>query len=423
MSLSRSFLNKTACLFFAALANAFNIDTHLMNAIHFKSPLIPLFQRGISSYSPLWKRGVRGDLLTFILAFALAASAGCAGGASSQAKISAGQRNFLIAVLPVANLSGATAPAADLRQTLIKGLQEKGFGVLDEEALQGFMARRYVRYVAGIDEETCAAFKTELNVDAVMITTLELYSVRRPPKASVTSRLVSTEDRRSLWIDGKGLAGDDSPGILGLGLISDPRRLLDKIARSLVDSLCYGLSGQKQGSGAAGNRFQPKMAYRSPVFSPDMRYRVAVVPLQNQSGSRNAGDIIGLQFTRAMAGFRNFEVIEPGVVRDKLLRYRLILDQGVSLVNADTLFEVLQADLILTGTVFDYEDYQGAYGKPRVAFTVQLIERGSREVVWSSSSRNEGDDGVFFFDAGRINTAQAMASRMARLAVQEMVEK
>ena len=34
-------------------------------------------------------------------------------------------------------------------------------------------------------------------------------------------------------------------------------------------------------------------------------------------------------------------------------------------------------------------------------------------VVWSSESYNRGDEGVFFFDLGKVNTAHAMAIRMA----------
>ncbi len=103
-----------------------------------------------------------------------------------------------------------------------------------------------------------------------------------------------------------------------------------------------------------------------------------------------------------------------GVVRQAFLEMRIILDQGVSLVNAESIAGLLNADLILAGDVTDYEDYQGVWGKPKVSFSAQLIERKSREVVWSSNSYNEGDDGVFFFDVGRVNTASVMVSQMAR---------
>jgi hypothetical protein len=92
-----------------------------------------------------------------------------------------------------------------------------------------------------------------------------------------------------------------------------------------------------------------------------------------------------------------------GVVRQAFLEMRIILDQGVSLVNAESVAGLLNADLILAGDVTDYEDYQGVWGKPKVSFSAQLIERESREVVWSSNSYNEGDEGVFFFDLGKVN--------------------
>jgi hypothetical protein len=93
----------------------------------------------------------------------------------------------------------------------------------------------------------------------------------------------------------------------------------------------------------------------------------------------------------------------------------MIIEEGPSLANADALFAILNADLILTGKIMDYQDYQGTYGSARVDFSAQLIERKSRRVVFSSVSHNEGNDGVILFDWGRVNTAHAMASQMTQL--------
>ena len=100
----------------------------------------------------------------------------------------------------------------------------------------------------------------------------------------------------------------------------------------------------------------------------------------------------------------------------------MIIPEGISLANADALFATLNADLILAANVNEYLDYQGVFGNPKVDFFVQLIERKSRSVVWSSISYNEGDDGVFFFDLGRVNTAHAMASQMTRWIGETMIK-
>jgi TolB-like protein len=151
------------------------------------------------------------------------------------------------------------------------------------------------------------------------------------------------------------------------------------------------------------------------------KYRVAIAPFFNRSERKYAGEIMVLHFIRQLKRFDNFEVIEPAMVRQELLNSRIIMQDGISLADADALFAGLDADLLVSGRVMDYQDYQGALGKPKVDFSSMVIERKSREVVWSSDSHNEGDDGVFLFDRGRVNTAHAMASQMVQRVGKMMV--
>jgi hypothetical protein len=335
-----------------------------------------------------------------------------------------GKEHIRIAVFPILNLSGTPAPLNDLRQLLVKGLTDSGIGILEEETLQGYMTRHRLRYTGGIDIETSRTLKEETGVDAVLITTVELYNYTFPPKISLWSRLVSTGSvPKIIWMDGKAMAGNDSPGILGLGLIDDPKLLLKKAVRALLDSLSASLVEVDQGARSAGKTLQPKVEYRLPSFNPAMKYRVAIVPFFDLSGRKNAGEIMQLQFLNAMKRFKNFELIEPGMVRAKMLSYRIILWKGVSMANADILFDVLDADLILGGTIYKYDDYQGGYGVPEVEFSAQLLDRRSREMVWSSKSINKGDDRVYFFDIGKINTAQTLAIQMVRGVMDQMVAK
>jgi TolB-like protein len=332
---------------------------------------------------------------------------------------------FLIAVLPFENLSGTNAPLKDIRELFINKLRARGFSILEEETLENFMAKHRVRYTGGIGKPLAQAFKNDTGTGGVLITSLELYSDVNPPKIALTSRLVSSGDAPViLWIDGFGLAGDDSPGILELGLIEDPKALVGKGVGRLVASLGQYFDKKPDGGHIQSmkGKFRPKVSYRSNVFDPSLKYTVAVVPFLNFSGRKNAGEILELEFIRNLKTFEQFDVIEPGMVRQQLLTMRMIIPEGISLANADALFAVLNVDLILAANVIEYQDYQGVFGKPKVDFFVQLIEKKSRSVVWSSVSHNEGDDGVFFFDLGRVNTAHAMASQMTRWIGEMMME-
>jgi len=373
----------------------------------------------LNSLHPPLTKGGEGGFSRKVAAFLLAGLFFFSGLAnakemSKESSLSS-QGKFSIAIFPVENLSGTMAPLKEIRQVFIERLREQRLHILEEEALEKFMAKHRIRHVGGIDKEIAKAFKEEAGVEGVLITSLELYSETNPPKVALTSRLVSTGDRPSiLWIDGIGLAGDDSPGFLGLGLIEDPKALSEKAMKSVTDSLTRYLSTKANEGNDRGlkRKFQPKIAYRSPELGAGRKYAVAVLPFFNRSERKYASEIVVLHFIRQLKRFNQFDVIEPGILRQELLGLRVIMEDGVSLANANAIFAILDADLILSGKVIDYQDYQGVWGKPKVDFSTVLIERKSREVVWGSNSYNEGDEGVFFFDRGRVNTAYRMASQM-----------
>jgi len=330
-----------------------------------------------------------------------------------------------IAVLPVFNLSGAPAPLKEIRKLLLDEFEQRGFNIIDAGKIDEVVNRYRLRYVGALNEDTARAFREETRAESVLITSLELYNDMPPPKISLTARLVSTGPHpQILWIDGFGLAGDDAVGLLELSLVEDSLLLLNMAVQRLAASLDKFLSGPqgRLGGQKAKGKFRPKISFNSPKLVPDKKRTVAVIPFFNLSERKNAGDIMALHFVRNLAAVDNYAVIEPGMVRQALLSLRIIMNDGISLGYADLLFRRLDADLVLAGKVLDYQDYQGLTGTPKVDFSAQLIDRDSRQVVWTVKSYNTGDDRVFFFDWGRVNTAHAMASQMVQLAVQEIGE-
>ena len=335
------------------------------------------------------------------------------------------EQSLKIAVLPISNRSGTPAPLIEMKRLLTDSFKKQGLDILEDKVLEASMIKHRLRYVAGIDRATARELKWETGAEAVLITVLELYSEEPPPKIALASRLVSTgSDPTILWMDAVGLAGDDSIGILELSLIEDPQKLLNNAVQHLSVSLAEYLSAEKQRMPrpTPSIRFWPKVFYRSPVFDSETKYTVAVVPFFNASERQTAGEIIALQFVRQLRPFAHFSLVEPGIVREALLNYRIIMDDGLSMAQAGLLFDKLNVDLILTGKIFDYQDYRGSIGTPKVDFSSILLERKSQEVVWACESHHVGDDGVFFFDWGKVNTAHTLASEMVLSALETVVE-
>jgi TolB-like protein len=345
-------------------------------------------------------------------------------------------RSALIAVLPVANLSGGAAPLRAIGQILRSTLRERGFRLLDDAVLEEFMGRHRIRTTGGLASAQSRAIREETGADAYLVSSVEAHRDADPVLVALISRLVlAREGAEIVWMDSVALAGGSHPGFLGLGFVDDPEILLEQATQCLSDSLGrsipeagapipaasantdYGcdaradvvaLSPERRGRA----RHRPHVIFRSPTLRPDRRYRVAVVPFLNLSDRKNAGTITGLHFVKHLSRSARFRVVDPGLVREHLLRYRLIMEAGPSLANAEILSSdvSLGVDLVISGTVFDYQDVAGV---PKVQFSLKIIDGRSRQLVWSSRSHNDGDEGVVFFDVGRIYTAHQLASDMA----------
>jgi TolB-like protein len=316
-----------------------------------------------------------------------------------------GKQRLKIAVFPVFNLSATPAPLKHIGRLLTDNLKARGATVIDEQVLENVFVKHRIRYVGGLDPPAALAIRQEAGADVALITSLEHYSDVVPPKIALTSRLVTSGHRiQILWIDGVGMAGDDSPGLLELGIIENPDTLLEMALERILTSLSGFLAaGQKVvDSPTPRKKHRPKVIFRSPVLDPAMPYSVAVMPFFNLSERNFAGEIMGLHFVRQLVMRENFNVIEPGVVRHALLRGRIIMTDGISLADAGLISRLLEAGLILSGKVMDYQDFQGPLAKPKVDFAAEIFEEKSREVVWTVQSYNQGDDGVFFFDWGRV---------------------
>ena len=330
----------------------------------------------------------------------------------------------LIAVMPAQNLTGMALPVKEFKGSFVDAMKSKGLRVLGEDALENFMEKHRVRYTGGLTSELGEAFLEETGVGAVLFLSMELYDDTVPPKTALVARLVSTGKKTAvLWMDSAAMAGNDAPGFLLLGLINDPRVLWGKAKDQVVNSLTAYLSGKTTREvRKAQKKFRPKSFLGTPPKPPDGKetFSVAVLPFRNDSTRRNAGEILALLFVKELSKREDIDVVEPGEVIQTLLRSRTIMEGGLSLPQADILKAALNVDLVLTGIVMEYQDYIGGWGSPTVEFSTRVFDMKTRQIVWSSSSYNQGDDGVFFFNLGKVNTAQGMASGMARSVVEGM---
>ncbi|HXV76188.1 MAG TPA: hypothetical protein VD788_07695, partial [Candidatus Polarisedimenticolaceae bacterium] len=193
-------------------------------------------------------------------------------------------REARIAVLPMVNLSAKRAPMDELRALLGDHADLRGLETLRPAELETFMSSRRMRYTGGVDSATAVALRESTGAQAVLISALHSYDEADPPTFAIVARLVTTEsDPRIVWMAEVSLTGDQTPGLLALGLVRDVATLRDRAFEQLFDSLVEQLGSAEPprvGRLKAKNRFRPKRFYRTPQRpeSDDAAVRVAVLP-------------------------------------------------------------------------------------------------------------------------------------------------
>jgi TolB-like protein len=357
------------------------------------------------------------------LGIALLALAACAGGGGAVWPGHPDESEPVrLALLPPENLSGGPAPLDALERVAERALARTGVEVASGAPVDDFLARHRIRSTGGLDREGARAAREELGVSGVVITSVVLHGELTPPSFGVTMRLVSAaEEPEILWIDAFGRTGDDRPGLLGLGRVESVRRLEEEAFEALARSLAGFLRDARRK--APGCRtspaFAPKIAFRSPALGRKEALSVAVLPFVNESGRRGAGQVLALEMARQLLAVDRVRVIEPGMLRDELLTYRISDEGGATPATARLLARILDADLVVGGVVRDYVEH----GLPALDFSVLAIEPETEEVVWESASYGNGNEAMGLFGTGKVSTAGVLACRMTRALVEQMMAR
>ncbi len=350
---------------------------------------------------------------------------------------SAVSRATPIAVFPLENLSGHAISLAPVESALRYRMAAAGLKVLAQSETEAFMARHRVRHVGGLTASLGRLLEEETGASSVLLGAVEQYIDQDTPRFALRARLVTTGDKATiLWMDGVARAGHQASGWLELGRVREIELLRERSIAEIVDSLVEQIKEEERtlamrrtkpipGSSETKRRFRPIGFHRSPdsVAGQGDTLRIALLPFVNESSRAHAGRLMTLHFIEQMIDRQGVEVVEPGDVRQALLQSRLILEGGPSLPQSDLLRSLLNVDLVINGTVTSYDDPAGEWGDPVVGFSVQGIDSRRRRVGWTSISRAEGDDGVFFFEQGRVYTAHELAERMVREVVVRMLGK
>jgi TolB-like protein len=119
--------------------------------------------------------------------------------------------------------------------------------------------------------------------------------------------------------------------------------------------------------------------------------KVAVLPFENLTSERTAGEKVQKVFMTELLALAAFEVVEPGAVVRVLKAERVEAVETLGPAELKRIGETLKADALFLGTVVDFTDNRmGTTPAPDVTIQLRLVETQSGVTVWSASQTRSG---------------------------------
>lgn len=169
---------------------------------------------------------------------------------------------------------------------------------------------------------------------------------------------------------------------------------------------------------------RPPRVYVRSELDPSELKRIAVLPFDNLSGEEGAGESVTEIFTLELMRTGRFDVAEPGRVKTAVKERRIRTTRDMDLQAAKWLGETLDLNLILVGSVLDFEiqDFQNKR-VPVVTVILRLVQANTGTTLWSVCGSRKGDDRETFFGWGRVTSLSQLGSMVASDMLRNLVFK
>ena len=148
--------------------------------------------------------------------------------------------------------------------------------------------------------------------------------------------------------------------------------------------------------------------------------RIAVLPFQNQTKYPAAGLMLYRIFLSEMAGSREFQVIEEGVIRRILLRGKVFPGRSLTPELQSMIYKATHVDALLSGEIVEAVEEKD---RVHLAFELKMREAATGRLLWTTYYAREGEDYRKVMHFGEIDTLTGLARQMVMDVLKSRREK
>ncbi len=156
----------------------------------------------------------------------------------------------------------------------------------------------------------------------------------------------------------------------------------------------------------------PRVRAAGAVTGPPVR--VALLPLENLTGSADAGALMTRILFVQLVRTHTCEVVESGIVDTAVVELRIRSSGSLSAAELRGLGSMLDVRYVMVGTVLESGSVRTPDGEvPALGVALKLLDVESGRVVWAQMRFRTGDDRETVFGWGREKDPRRLAAALA----------
>lgn len=331
--------------------------------------------------------------------------------------VSSSHAGTRIAVLPFQNVSGHLRSPGIITPLIEPGLRRRGYTVLASSTLEPFLVQHRIRATNRLSREQLVALGNEFGAAFAMVGSIDLFAdTPGNPQWGLSARLLETGTGRIVWADAAGITGDDFTGFLGLGTVTSPEDLAERVVAMLFQSLpLAGTAGEEQTAARpARSRKVARRVFRDPRLDTEPPKRVAVLPFENGTDRRGAALIMDDLMLAGLFRVGRFEVVDAGEMQQVLQRLGLAPYGAIDLESLRRIGDAAGVEAVVLGRVEDYNEglRPGTSTSPSIAFDARMLDAKSGQILWMGCHEGRGEESQIVLEFGKIKSMVPLAMKV-----------
>ena len=313
-----------------------------------------------------------------------------------------------IAILPFENVSGHVQAPVLIMPLLAPALRDRGYEVVESEALESFLAQRRIRATNRLSQEQLLDLRGQFGAALALMGSIDLFAdTAGNPQWGLSARIRDISSGQIVWADAAGFTGDDFTGFLGLGTITSPEQLAVKTTQALFRNLTPdGMALEERQTRRSGPGKVSRLGFRSPRLDTDPPKRIAVFPFENGTERRGAALIVDDLMTIGLVRAGRFQMEDPGEVYRILQVLGFVPYGGIDLETLRVIRDNFGVDAVIVGRVEEYSEglRPGASTSPSIALDARMLDVRTGEILWMGSHEARAEDLQIVLEFGKIKS-------------------